>query len=325
MEPIEWSFPTTTEAALADLAVPGAVAVAGGTTLLDLLKLGIGGRRRLVDLSRLDLRDITARDDTLFIGALADNSAVARSPLVRASHPALSEAILMGASEQIRNAASVGGNLMQASRCTYFRAPEWPCNRRRPGSGCPAIASPMAGHAILGTGTDCIATHPSDMAVALLALDARIHWKGRGDEGDSAVDDFYRLPQGTPHLQTRLPDGALITGVELPETTMARNSGYLKLRARASYEFASASVAAALEVAKGRVRTVAIAIGGLGTVPWRDRKAEEVLLDRPLSSDGIDLYLDRLLANADQRSETVHKIGLARGAVHRMFERLVAS
>ena len=321
----EWLFPRTTKAALAELEIPDTTAVAGGTTVLDLLKLGFSSSSRLVDLSRLDMREIAVVGRNLHIGAMVTNSTVARSDLVLQSHPALSEAILMGASEQIRNAASVGGNLMQACRCSYFRATDWPCNRRQPGSGCPAISSPMAGHAVLGTSPHCIATHPSDMAVAMLALDAMVTWKGQDNEGVISVSDFYRLPGKEPHLLTHLPEGALITGVELPRTRAARNSGYLKLRGRASYEFASASVAAALELACGEVCSVAIAFGGVATVPWRDHEAEATLLGRPLSTEATNEFLDRIMVNADLRSETIHKIGLARGALHHLLERLARS
>lgn len=325
MQPIEWTYPRSISEALNDLSVPGALAVAGGTTVLDLMKLGLPMGSRLVDLSGLSHKGVEIGTDVLRIGALTSNSAVASAPQVRAYCPGLSEAILAGASQQLRNAATIGGNLMQATRCGYFRASGWPCNRRLPASGCPALEHPDSGHAVLGTSQSCIATHPSDMAVALLALDATILWQGPQSSGRIAMSDFFRLPGDRPDLQTNLPAGALITEVEIPHRRAAQNSGYLKLRGRASYEFASASVAAALWIDDGTVRDISVGLGGLGTVPWRVPDAEQVLIGQSLSADVINQLLDSLLAGADTRPVTQHKIALARGAVHHLLLRLAAS
>lgn len=319
---VEWIFPASVDEAVALLARPGHQAIAGGTTVLDLMKLGHRPGPVLVDISRLDLTEISEGGGIIRIGAMVSNSQAARSPLIRERLPALSEAILMGASEQIRNAASIGGNLMQATRCGYFRDLAWPCNRRTEGSGCAARMTPAAGHAVLGASAACIATQPSDMAVALLAFDAVV--VARTIEGTVriSVAGFFRGPDEKALPATRLPQGALITGIEIPAPAGPEASGYVKLRGRASYEFASASVAARLEFDGDVLGRAAIAFGGIATTPWRDREAEQLLIGAPLGRAQVGLYLDRALAGADTRPETAHKIPLARGAVHHLLERL---
>lgn len=318
----EWVFPASVDEAVALLAKPGHQAIAGGTTVLDLMKIGHQIGPVLVDISRLDLTEISESEGTIRIGALASNSEVARSALIRERLPVLSEAILQGASEQIRNAARIGGNLMQATRCSYFRDPAWACNRRVEGSGCAARITPTAGHAVIGTSAACIATQPSDMAVALLALDATVVARTTRGAVRIPVADFFRRPDEKAFPVTYLPEGALITRIEVPATAATVASGYVKLRGRASYEFASASVAACLEFDGDVIGRIAIAFGGIATVPWRDRDAEQILTDAPLSCAQIGLYLDRALSEADTRPETAYKIPLARGAVHNILERL---
>lgn len=320
----KWVFPRTVEETLAAIANGEGRPVAGGTTILDLLKLGHAQPVRLVDVTRLPLSQIRHDNDALWIGATASNTAVANALAVKSDFPALSQAILSGASQQIRNAATVGGNLMQATRCVYFRSTDWPCNRRKPGSGCEAIRSPMANHAILGGSTSCIATHPSDMAVALRALDAIIHIRNEAGEKRIALDEFYPLPGGSPERQTSLPSDAVIIGIELPRTAAATRSAYIKLRGRASYEFATASVAAAVSLDGSVVRSLAIALGGVATVPWRCREAEALLIGEQLTEATINRFIDQLLAGAEPRPQTQHKIGLARGAIHRILEELAA-
>lgn len=322
MAQIEWIFPSSVDEALYALSQSGHQAVAGGTTLFDLMKLGHAVGPVLVDVSKLPLTSISQHDDYIHIGALASNSDVAKSSLISEHLPALSEAILSGASEQIRNAASIGGNLLQATRCIYFRDTSWACNRRVEGAGCEALQVPTSGHAILGTSSACIATQPSDMAVALLAMDAIIVAQYRGLNIRIPIADFFRKPDQKAMPLNTLPVNALITSVEVPSRRMQAKSGYLKLRGRASYEFATASVAACLELDDNKVIRVAIAYGGVGTVPWRDVNAERLLLGHIPSRNQIDLYLDRVFEHAEIRPETAHKVSLARGAVHHMLERL---
>lgn len=321
----DWLFPTGLAEALAAVAQPDAQPVAGGTTLLDLLKMGHRQPRYLVDLSRLPLSGIEVGPDGLRIGATTSNTHVASAVEVIRDFPALSQAILLGASQQIRNAATVGGNLMQATRCIYFRTPDWSCNRRLPGSGCEAVRAPTHFHAVLGASEFCQAVQPSDMAVALLALDAVVHVEGAGGASRIPMKAFYLLPGSTPERQTALPAGSLITAVELPRSEAARRSAYIKLRGRASYEFASASAAAALTLEGDIVRSVAVALGGVGTIPWRSHEAEAVLVGKPLTAEAVDKYLDILLSGALSGAHAAHKIGLARGAVHRVLGELATS
>lgn len=318
----EWIFARTQQEALEVLEASDAGIVAGGTTIIDLMKMGHRLPGRLVDISRLPLDGIEHDGETLIIGATATNSAVAANAVIQDRFPALSEAILLGASQQIRNAATVAGNIMQATRCAYFRDTGWPCNRREPGSGCEALRVPLPTHAVLGTSDHCIAVHPSDLAVALLALNAMIRIEDRHGVRRIGLSDFYALPGDTPAIQTVLPQGALITAVEIPSSAGAGNSGYIKLRARASYEFAAASAAAAIEIRDGIIQDFAVAIGGIATRPWRNRAAEQAVTGKRLSNALIDRFCDRLLEGADLRPETEHKLPLVRGAIHQLVDRL---
>src|SRR5919204_711568 len=252
---------------------PRARFVAGGTTLIDLMKLDVERPAQLVDINALPLASVDALPDGgVRIGAMVRNSDLAHHELVRTRYPVLSQAILAGASPQLRNMATTGGNLLQRTRCYYFYDNATPCNKREPGSGCPAIAGFNRMHAILGTSEHCIAVHPSDMCVALAALEAVVRVTGPG--GDRAIPfaDFHRLPGDTPHLDTNLAAGEIITAVDLPARGFAAHHAYLKVRDRQSYAFALVSVAAALEVEGDTVKEARLALGGVAHKPWRDRR-----------------------------------------------------
>jgi xanthine dehydrogenase YagS FAD-binding subunit len=322
MSCVKWLYPASIEEALEALAETGSRPVAGGTTVLDLVKLGHPLPKIFIDISRLPLGEITQTEHALTIGSLASNTNVAKAPTVRQAFPAIAQAILSGASQQIRNAASVGGNLMQATRCPYFRTIDWPCNRRSPGSGCEALHTPTHAHAILGSNARCIAVHPSDMAVALAALDATIKARTIDDDFSLPLADFYLETADPSGEKMALPGNALITAVEVPRSEAAARSGYLKLRGRASYEFATVSVAAALLCKSGKVQTVAVSLGGVASRPWRRKSAERLLIGATLSHESIERFCDVLLEGADTRPETLHKIALSRRAVHRMLRTL---
>ena len=321
MQPFEFQRASSLAEALDLLARPNARALAGGTTLIDLMKLGVEAPAAVIDIGRLPLDEVVLADGRLRLGGLASNSKVARDATVRAEFPAISEALLAGASGQIRNAASMGGNLLQRTRCAFFRSHDSPCNKRAPGTGCPAREGANAHHAVLGTSDHCLAVNPSDVAVALLALDAVIGLQSRTATRQVLFAGFYRLPGATPGVETVVEAGELITHIEVPRTALARRSVYLKLRGRASYEFASASVAAAVRCEDGRVADIAVALGGLGTVPWRDRAAEALLIGQHLTDATIDRFCTALLAPARPTEANAYKLDLARGAVHRALMR----
>ncbi|WP_433859617.1 FAD binding domain-containing protein [Streptomyces kronopolitis] len=297
---------------------PGSSFLAGGTTEVDLIRLDVLRPNRLVDINRLPLADIEDRPDGgLVIGALARMSEVAQAPGVVERYPMLAQSLLLGASAQLRNMASMGGNLMQRVRCSYYRDAESACNKRVPGSGCSALEGVHRGHAILGTSEHCIATHPSDMAVALVALDAVVHVEGVRGARALPVDDFFLLPEDTPEREHPLTPGELITAIEVPELPMARGSLYLKVRDRESYEFALASAAVALDVAEGRIRGVRLALGGVATKPWRAHRAEETLLGQPADEDTFVRAAAAELAPAVTRPMNAFKAELARRTVVR--------
>ena len=292
----------------------GARFVAGGTNLVDLMKLEVEGPERLVDISRLDLAGIAETETGgLRIGALATNADVAAHATVRRAYPALSRALLAGASGQLRNKATTGGNLLQRTRCPYFADTAQPCNKRSPGSGCSAQGGHSRGHAILGTSRHCIATHPSDMAVALRALDAEVEIAGAdGARRVLPLGELYRLPGDAPHRETTLDDGELITAVLLPPPPLGAHQGYRKVRDRASYAFALASVAAVVAVEDGRIAHVALAFGGLAPMPWRDRQVEAALAGEAPGAALFDRAADILLAEAAGQGANAFKIPLAR-------------
>ncbi len=255
--------------------------IAGGTTLVDLMREEVENPERLIDINALPLGHIRAESGDLVIGALARMAEVAAHPETMRLQPLIAEALIEGASPQLRNMASIGGNLLQRVRCPYFRMLDAPCNKRDPGSGCAAIGGVNSGHAILGTSDHCIATHPSDLAVALVALGATMRVRGRDGERTFPVEELYRLPGDTPHLEHTLAPAELIVEVRVPGGPYAGRARYLKVRDRSSYEFAVVSVAAALDIGGGVIRAARIAAGGVGTRPWRMRACEQALIGKP--------------------------------------------
>jgi len=296
-----------------DGAVPGARFIAGGTNLLDLMKLQVEAPETLIDISRLPLTDIEEREDGgLTIGALVPNSDLAADKRVIERYPVLSRALLAGASGQLRNKASTGGNLLQRTRCYYFYDPATPCNKREPGSGCSAIGGENRILAILGTSDQCIATHPSDMAVAMRALEAIIvTQKPDGDRRRIAIGDFYRLPGNTPEIENVLEPGELITHVELPPAPAGRQT-YRKVRDRASYAFALVSVAGIVAVEGGRITSARLAFGGLGPMPWRNEAVEAALVGQEPTDASFHAAADALLADARGYGSNDFKIPLTR-------------
>jgi len=299
-------------------AEPTARFIAGGTNLIDLIKEDVVRPTRLIDITRLPLRTVEeTADGGLRIGALVPNSDLAWHPQVERRYPLLASAILAGASAQLRNMASTGGNLMQRTRCYYFYDVATPCNKREPGSGCAAISGLNRMHAILGTSEHCIATHPSDMCVALAALDARVRAVGGAGERTIPFASFHRLPGNAPERDTNLQADEIITAVELPAKGFAVNYSYLKIRDRLSYAFALVSVAAALELAGDTVKEARLALGGVAHKPWRDREAEDALKGKPATPDNFLRAADTLLRGARGFGGNDFKIELARRAVVR--------
>jgi xanthine dehydrogenase YagS FAD-binding subunit len=299
-------------------AEPGARFIAGGTNLIDLMKEEVARPTRLIDISRLPLKAIEATGDGgLRIGALVPNSDLAYHPEVEKRYPLLASAVLAGASAQLRNMASTGGNLMQRTRCYYFYDVATPCNKREPGSGCAAISGLNRMHAILGTSEHCIATHPSDMCVALAALDARVRAAGGAGERTIPFASFHRLPGDAPERDTNLHEDEIITAVELPAKGFATNYSYLKIRDRLSYAFALVSVAAALELAGDTVKEARLALGGVAHKPWRDRDAEDALKGKPATAESFARAADTLLRGARGFGGNDFKIPLARRAIVR--------
>ncbi len=304
---------------------PGAAFLAGGTTEVDLIRAGISPTEHLVDINDLPLAAVEdLPGGGLRIGALARMSDVARLPAVVERYPAISRALLLGASQQLRNMASMGGNLRQRTRCAYLRDGISPCNKREPGSGCSALEGFNRGHAILGTSEHCIATHPSDVAVALAAFDAVVHTVRPDGERAIALEDFFLLPGDSPHLEHPLDADELIVAIEVPGLALARRSTYLKFRDRQSYEFALVSVAAALEIDGGIVTGARLALGGVGTKPWRARRAEELLVGAPADAASFRRAADAELAAAVVHRDNAFKVELAARAAVRALSELAA-
>lgn len=293
--------------------------LAGGTNLIDLMKNGVESPARLIDINRLPLAAIELQaDGALRLGALARNSDTANHPLVRQRYPLLAQAILSGASPQLRNLATNGGNLMQRTRCPYFMDTGFTqCNKRAPGSGCGALDGFNRSHAIFGTSEACIATHPSDMCVALAALDAVVRVRSAVAERLIAFEDFHRLPGSTPELDTNLAPGEMILSIEMPPSPYAAHSQYLKIRDRSSYEFALVSVAAALELQDGTIRGARIALGGVAPKPWRVRSAEQDLTGKTPSPDLFETAGREASAGAKPYRDNAFKTDLVRRAVTR--------
>ena len=287
--------------------------LAGGTTLIDLMKLDVEKPAQLLDINRLPLDKIEEMPDGgLKIGATVRNSDLANHARVQRDYAVLSQAILSGASAQLRNMATTAGNLLQRTRCVYFRDTAMPCNKREPGTGCPAITGSNRTLAILGTSEHCIATNPSDMCVAMAALEAVIHVQGPKGSREIPIRDFHLLPGNTPHRETVLEPGDLITHVTLPPPKARSRQVYLKLRDRASYEFALASAAVIMSLTGGNINYVRIALGGVGTKPWRSPEAEAALAGKPASPANFRQAAEAALRNARPQSENKFKIELAK-------------
>ncbi|WP_063733359.1 FAD binding domain-containing protein [Streptomyces sp. RTd22] len=302
---------------------PDARFLGGGTNLVDLMKTGVERPARLIDVRDLPLDQIEATPDGgLRIGATVTNSDLAAHPDVRSRYPGLAQAVLAGASGQLRNMATVGGNLLQRTRCGYFTDTAKPCNKRVPGSGCPAIEGEHHNHAILGASEHCVATHPSDMGVALTAFDAVVHYETADGPGELPFAEFY-LPVGdTPHLETALPPGALITGITLPPAPVAAHSRYRKVRERASYAFAIGSIAGALDVRDGVVHEVRLAFGAVASRPWRAHAAERALTGGPATGEAFAAAADAELAAAETLPHNGYKVTLMRNLVVAMLTEL---
>lgn len=305
--------------------------IAGGTTLVDLMKLSVETPKTLVDINLLPLDKIEKLPDGgLRIGAMVRNSDLAWNADVQKSYAVLSEALLSGASPQLRNMATTGGNLLQRTRCAYFREPSagtpggYGCNKRTPGTGCAALEGFNRTHAILGTSDHCIATHPSDMCVAMAALEATIHVEGPKGKRTIAFADFHKLPGDTPHIENALEPGELITYVELPKPVEGAKSTYLKLRDRASYEFALSSAAVVARVEGGHIRYIRVAMGGVGTKPWRSHEAEAALMGKPASAATFKAAAEAAMAKAKPQKDNAFKVELAKRCLVRSLKTATA-
>ena len=323
MRPFSYVRATDPDAAARAVAAnPQAKFLAGGTNLLDLMKEDVERPTELVDLTRLRLADIRAAGSGVSIGATATNAVTANHPLIRRDYPLLTQAIVAGASGQLRNMATNGGNLLQRTRCQYFYDLATPCNKRDPGAGCGAREGLNRMHAILGWSEACVATYPGDMANALHALDAVVRVRGAGGrERAIPIGDFHRLPGDTPQRDTNLEHGELIVAIDLPRSGFARHSHYLKVRDRASYAFALVSVAAALEVEGDTVRQARVVLGSVAHKPWRSREAEAALAGQPLTDASFRRAAEAALRDARPLAHNAFKVELAKRAIVRALMR----
>ena len=322
MGPFEYIRARDAAAAVALVSAdPQAQYLAGGTTQLDLmLKDGVIAPDRLVDITRLPLRGVTARDEALLVGALTTMAELAADPMLGERMPFVREALLAGASPQLRNMATIGGNLLQRTRCRYFRDSEvTACNKRAPGSGCAAMRGPARMHAILGASEHCIAVHPSDLCVPLVALDAVADIQGAGGSRSIPLTEFYALPGDRPDIENVLEHGELLTRVRIPLPPAGARSWYLKVRDRASYEFALTSAAAALLIEDGTIAWARLALGGVGTVPWRAREAEEVLCGAPADGPTFRAAAQAALGDPFTVAGTAFKVELAQRTIIRVL------
>lgn len=317
MKEFTYQRPTLVRDAVAAVAAtPGARYLGGGTNLVDLMKAGVEIPDRLVDVRHLPLAAVReSPGGGLVLGATTTNSDAAAHPGVRRRYPAVAQAILAGASGQLRNMATVGGNLLQRTRCPYFADVSQRCNKREPGTGCAALTGVHHNHAVLGHSPHCVATHPSDLAVALSAYGAVVHHETAGGAGRIPLEQFYRPVGDRPDRETALPPGALITGVELPGAAAGLRARYRKVRERASYAFATVSVAAVLDVRDGVVRDVRIALGGVASRPWRARTAEALLRDGPATGARFRAAAAEELAAAEPLRDNGYKVPLARNLI----------
>lgn len=325
MQSFQYSKVATVSDALAGIASPGAMFVAGGTTLIDLMKLYVERPTSVVDINSLPLDRVEPQPDgSLKIGALVRNSDLAHNDLVQKSFPVLSQALLSGASPQLRNMAATGGNLLQRTRCYYFRDVNYPCNKRQPGSGCSAIGAYNRIHAVLGTSESCIATNPSDMAVAMMAIGATIHIASTNNSRTVPISGFYLLPGNTPNRETVLEPGEIITHVTLPPLPSAAKSYYLKRRDRSSYEFALASAAVIVETTGRRIRHAQIAFGGIATIPWRSPVAEKALIGHEANDRTFHNAAEAALRDAKPHKYNAFKIPLAKLTLIRALQTVTA-
>jgi xanthine dehydrogenase YagS FAD-binding subunit len=309
-----------TDATSAVAARPAAMFLAGGTTLVDLMKIDVLAPDTVVDVRRLGLSSIDVSDNGIVVGAAVTNSQLAWHPVVRDRCPVLSEALLSGATTQIRNMATVAGNILQRTRCPYFRDVHAACNRRHPGSGCDALDGFNRGHAVLGVSDHCIATHPSDMCVAMAVLDAEVHaLRADGATRSIPFAEFHRVPGDTPHVEVALGHGELITHIVIPHLSAARRSHYLKVRDRASYEFALASAAVVLDLEGDTIRGARLGLGGIATKPWRATEAEHFLTGRAASDATFRDAAEIALTGAVARAHNHFKIELAKRTIVRAF------
>ncbi|MGI4740910.1 MAG: FAD binding domain-containing protein [Janthinobacterium lividum] len=306
---------------------PAASYIAGGTTLLDMMKANLLEPPQLVDINPLPFKGIEQTADGLRIGAMERMNAVGEYPLVLQQYPAVSQALLLAASPQLRNMASIGGNILQRTRCGYFRDAAFPCNKRVPGSGCPAIAGDNHNLAILGTSESCIATaYPGDLAVALTALDAVLTLENaKGKQRRVPITEFYLLPGTTPQKETVLEPGELIVAVTIPAAAHAQRSAYLKVRERASYAYALASAAVGLDVQGGTIRSARVALGGVGAQPWRSREAEKILTGAPATEATFRAAATAALRGAQPRSENGYKVELAQNTLVRALQQVAGA
>jgi len=312
MKAFQYTRATTQQSAIDAIAKPGTKIIAGGTNLIDLMKRGVIAPDKLVDINQLPLNYITTNKlGHLHIGALALNSVVSESKLVLELQPLLSMALKAGASPQLRNMATVGGNMMQRTRCAYFYDTTMPCNKREPGSGCGAIGGYNRMHAIFGASDKCIAVHPSDMCVALAALDAAVTVTGRKGTRVIPFTEFHRLPGEHPEMDNTLAPGELITGIGIPHNNFAKNSYYLKIRDRQSYAFALTSVAAALEISNGTIKQARLAMGGVAHKPWRLFDAEKALVGKPATEESFKQAAEIAMQGAKAYEYNKFKLKLA--------------
>jgi CO/xanthine dehydrogenase FAD-binding subunit len=318
VQPFEYVRATDMRHALITAAAdPAAAFLAGGTTQVDLMKDGVLGPKVLIDITRLPLRGVATEGGLVRAGALTTMEELAADPVVAERLVMVRESLLLAASPQLRNMATVGGNLLQRTRCRYYRDLSCACNKRAPGSGCSALNGHHRMHAILGTSEHCFATHASDLAVALVALDAVVHVRGVSGERVVPLTEFYRTPGDIPSLENVLAPGELITLVEMPLLPEGARSGYLKVRDRASYEFALASAAVALLITDGVIRDARVALGGLATVPWRSRAAEDALRGAPVALDTFASAAEAALTGASPRPGNAFKVELGKRTIVR--------
>ena len=328
MRPFTYTRAATEQDALSAMArAPESAYLGGGTNLLDLMKMGVARPVQLVDITRVPLDRIEEHEGGIRIGSMVRNSDAAAHALIRQRYPILSQAILAGASPQLRNMATMGGNLMQRTRCYYFYDPSYQeCNKRKPGSGCAARQGINRIHAILGASEKCIATHPSDMCVALAALQAVVQVRGPKGERSIPFSDFHRLPGDTPHIDTNLAAGELITYLDLPPNDFARASHYLKVRDRNSYAFALVSVAALLNIDQaGKIRDVRIALGGVAHKPWRVVDAERAIVGQPAGDEAYRHAAEILVKGAKPYQGNAFKVELARRSIVRALQSAAAT